>query len=59
MFAEIRGKLVFFWFPRHDRLYPKAFILPNRAAEMAEAVKDARAETVVAVEGIVNKAPGA
>jgi len=51
-----QGKLVFFDF-RDMTGYIQGVILPNRAAEMAEAVKDARAETVVAVEGIVNKRP--
>ena len=51
-----QGKLVFFDF-RDMTGYIQGVILPNRAEAMAEAVKDARAETVVAVEGIVNKRP--
>jgi aspartyl-tRNA synthetase len=51
-----QGKLVFFDF-RDMTGYIQGVVLPNRAAEMAEAVKDARAETVVAVEGIVNSRP--
>jgi len=51
-----QGKLVFFDF-RDMTGYIQGVILPNRAAEMAEAVKDARAETVVAVEGIINQRP--
>jgi aspartyl-tRNA synthetase len=51
-----QGKLVFFDF-RDMTGYIQGVILPNRAAEMAEAVKDARSETVVAVEGIINKRP--
>jgi aspartyl-tRNA synthetase len=51
-----QGKLVFFDF-RDMTGYIQGVILPNRAAQIAEAVKDARAETVVAVEGIVNKRP--
>ncbi len=51
-----QGKLVFFDF-RDMTGYIQGVILPNRAAEMAEAVKDARAETVVEVVGIINKRP--
>jgi aspartyl-tRNA synthetase len=51
-----QGKLVFFDF-RDMTGYIQGVILPNRAAEMAEAVKDARPESVVAVEGIINKRP--
>jgi aspartyl-tRNA synthetase len=51
-----QGKLVFFDF-RDMTGTIQGVVLPNRAAELAEAVKDARSETVVAVEGIVNKRP--
>lgn len=51
-----QGKMVFFDF-RDMTGYIQGVILPNRAADMAEAVKDARPESVVAVEGIVNKRP--
>jgi aspartyl-tRNA synthetase len=51
-----QGKLVFFDF-RDMTGYIQGVILPNRAAEMAEAVKDARPESVVAVEGIINQRP--
>lgn len=51
-----QGKLVFFDF-RDMTGYIQGVILPNRAAEMEEAVKDARPESVVMVEGIVNKRP--
>ena len=51
-----QGKMVFFDF-RDMTGYIQGVILPNRAAEMAEAVKDARSESVVAVEGIINQRP--
>ncbi|MDB5254675.1 MAG: aspS [Candidatus Nomurabacteria bacterium] len=51
-----QGKLVFFDF-RDMTGTIQGVVLPNRAAELADAVKDARSETVVAVEGIVNKRP--
>ncbi|MEO5646247.1 MAG: aspartate--tRNA ligase [Candidatus Paceibacterota bacterium] len=51
-----QGKLVFFDF-RDMTGVIQGVVLPNRATEMADAVKDARSETVVAVEGIVNKRP--
>jgi aspartyl-tRNA synthetase len=51
-----QGKLVFFDF-RDMTGYIQGVVLPNRAEEMAEAVKDARPESVVAVQGIVNKRP--
>ncbi|HTH93151.1 MAG TPA: amino acid--tRNA ligase-related protein [Candidatus Paceibacterota bacterium] len=51
-----QGKLVFFDF-RDMTGYIQGVILPNRAEDMAEAVKDARPESVVAVEGIINKRP--
>lgn len=51
-----QGKLVFFDF-RDMTGYIQGVVLPNRAAEMAEAVRDARPESVVAVEGIINKRP--
>jgi aspartyl-tRNA synthetase len=51
-----QGKLVFFDF-RDMTGYIQGVVLPNRALEMAEAVKDARPESVVAVEGIINQRP--
>jgi aspartyl-tRNA synthetase len=51
-----QGKLIFFDF-RDMTGYIQGVILPNRAESMAEAVKDARPESVVAVEGIINKRP--
>jgi len=51
-----QGKIGLFRLPRHD-WNNSGVVLPNRAAELADAVKDARSETVVAVEGIVNKRP--
>lgn len=51
-----QGKMVFFDF-RDMTGYIQGVILPNRAPDMSEAVKDARPESVVVVEGIVNKRP--
>ena len=51
-----QGKMVFFDF-RDMTGKIQGVVLPNRAADMADAVRDARPESVVQVEGIVNKRP--